>query len=86
MKIKVVKRNRAFISYEDMGDFVYLHEFKNKQKGLDGIRLVTRFIRMVKKPIVCSTLKDGIARASKRYGFDIYKRIGDRIFMIRKER
>jgi len=69
-----------------MGDFVYLHEWQNKSKNRDGYKLGKRFLKMIHKPIVCSTLKDKVTVVARRYGFDIYKKINDRIFMIRKER
>ena len=82
--IKVIKKNKAFISYEDMGDYIYLHELRNKDNNMDGLRIIKRFVRIIKKPIIASTLRLEIATVARRYGFDIYKRVSDRLFLIRR--
>ena len=82
--IKVIKDNSAFISYEDMGDWVYLHEWKNKAKDMSGARIGRRFLKMIKKPIIASTLKDKVKDIALKNGFDIYKRVDNRVFLIRR--
>ena len=79
----VIKKNKAFISYEDMGDWVYLHQWTNKDKSLDAIELGHRFLRLIKKPIIASSLYKKVISVAKRYGFKEYKKLGDRTFIIR---
>jgi len=82
--IKVIKDNSAFISYEDMGDWVYLHEWQNKGKDMAGVRLARRFEKMVKKPIIASTLKEKVRDILVKNGFAIYKQVNNRVFLIRR--
>ena len=82
--IKVIKHKEAFISYEDMGEWVYLHEWKNKGSSVDGVRIGRIFLRYIKKPIIASSLKAKIINTALRNGFREYKKINNRTFLIRR--
>ena len=83
--IRVFGRETTHILYEWMGNMVYLHEWRNSRRDRDGIELGKLFLKRFRNvPIVCSTLKDSVVKVARRYGFDIYKRVNDRIFMIRR--
>ena len=82
--LRVFGDRETHILWEQMGDFLYLHELRNSKRNMAGLKLITKFIKEHQN-IVCSTIRDKIATVARRYGFDIYKRIDDRLFMIRRK-
>lgn len=85
VEIRTFGNKTTHILFERMCGILYLHEWTNDGQSRDGIELGKLFLKRFRNvPIVCSTLKDKVVRVAKRYGFDIYKRVNDRLFLIRK--
>ena len=73
------------ILYERIRDMVYLHEWRNSGRNRDGVELGELFLKRFRNvPIICSTLKEKVVRIARRYGFDVYKRENERIYLIRR--
>jgi len=80
--INVFGDSQSHLLWEKMGDFCYLHEWRNDGRDMAGFKLGIRFLKEHNN-VVCSTLKQKIVTVAKRYGFKEYKKIGNRTFMIR---
>jgi len=84
ININIFGDTQSHIIWEKIGKFCYLHEWRNTGRNIDGFKLGLKFLKEINMPIICSTIKDKVVTVARRYGFDIYKRIGPRLFLIRK--